>query len=268
MATKLESTVTNRLLTLTEKFAVFVRNTDVLKRKFRTRTEAAIHLGQSILNMQYERERDRRTINELKLQSSSFRDAKDNLERVNQEYRMILDKLKGENADVNGKIRELHKDLKEATLIITQKTKAHEEMAADLVQANSMLVNFTNHYDNMSKELKAVKATLAQTEQESDDKTRKYNELESTFDKYKSTFNHDEVEQMKLQVYQTNKLCEELDKKNKEINKLNSLLSRKLAESGDCAGQSISDSVTPTNAPLRHHIQRTNHRPWQPKGQF
>ena len=50
----------------------------------------------------------------------------------------------------------MQKDIHEATIIIAQKTKMYEEIAGDLVQANTMIVNFTNRYDSMSNEVLAV----------------------------------------------------------------------------------------------------------------
>lgn len=41
----------------------------------------------------------------------------------------------------------------EATLIIAQKNKAHDEMGKDLVQANTMIVNFNNQCEYLSKEV-------------------------------------------------------------------------------------------------------------------
>lgn len=48
----------------------------------------------------------------------------------------------------------MRKDIQEATVIIAQKTKTHNELARDLVQANTMLVNFNKQYDIISKEVK------------------------------------------------------------------------------------------------------------------
>lgn len=41
-------------------------------------------------------------------------------------------------------------------MIIAQKTKMYDEIAGDLVQANTMIVNFTNRYDSMSNEVFTV----------------------------------------------------------------------------------------------------------------
>lgn len=43
--------------------------------------------------------------------------------------------------------------MQDATMIIAQKTKANDEIARDLLQANQMLVTFNNQYDTKAKEV-------------------------------------------------------------------------------------------------------------------
>lgn len=44
--------------------------------------------------------------------------------------------------------------MQQATCIISQKNKANDEIAKDLVQANQMLLTFNIYYDNMVQEVR------------------------------------------------------------------------------------------------------------------
>lgn len=260
MATKFENNITDKLLILSQKYFILVRNIEAVKIEHKIKTDSNARLTNFTKNLRLENDKNHKTIDELNMQLSALKDVRNSSEKCNQDNKVIIERIQRENFEINNKISELHKDLKEATFIIAQKTKTHEEMAKDLVQANSMLVNFTNHYDNLSKELNTIKNTLSHKERDLEEKTQNYNELLSTFEKYKNEFSYDDLEKMKKKVFETNKFCEELEKKNRETNKLNALLSRRLA-SGDCV-----DNVTSPNSNV--NVNTKNHSPWMPRSNF
>lgn len=102
---------------------------------------------------------------------------------------------------------------------MAQKTKAHDEMAKDLVQANTMIVNFNNHCESLSKEVEQLKELVVKKETVIKEQIKKINIVSDEFEKYRNQYNPFENQKLETDLLEAKQKIEKLEKQNGEVTK-------------------------------------------------
>lgn len=109
--------------------------------------------------------------------------------------------------------------MQNATVIIAEKTKANEEIAKDLVQANQMIVNFNNRIDKMADEHEELLKQLRLSDDIVNEHKATITRLQAEFDEYKSRVKMEEIEALKEELFNAKKEMESVEKQNRELSR-------------------------------------------------
>lgn len=231
-----EGNILDKLSKLGRRHVKLQNDMEVLKNENRLKCESNARLLCSLQALRLENERNIKLIDDYKMEVDHLRLIKGNLDEEMSAVRRQLHQKQAQSEDNVKTIDVLKRDLQEATLIIAQKTKMHDEIAADLVQANSMLVNFNNQYDNLSKDYDLLKETLDNREKTIQNLQREVAGQQQDLKDYKMEYGPEKVQMLQNEIFLARKTQQDLDKQYKEAIKLNALLTRKLSAND---GQSL-----------------------------
>lgn len=192
-----------------------VRNENKIKSNSSTR------LLHNLQTLRLENEKKNEMIKNLNLELDKY-----NMQRGRYEHEVQNLKHRLATADetvvgLKNEVSGLKKEIQEAAIIIQQKNKTHDEIAKDLVQANTMLVNFNHQYDKASRDLEAVKDALKIKDELLQRKVHELKSVTIEFNKYREEYKEDEFKRTKHELFLAKQRVEELEKQNKEAVKCN-----------------------------------------------
>ncbi|RZC40523.1 spindle assembly abnormal protein 6 -like protein [Asbolus verrucosus] len=227
----------NKILMLTRKLLKLMQDVEIVKAESLLKSDSSARLLQSMENLRLESVETSKFVDELKRENCALKAAQLGNERTIAELNEIIRSQDAKYVELRRERDELEKDVKQAAMIIAQKTTANEELARDVVQANQMLVNFNHLFDAKNEEIEELKNSVQAQDKIMQEHSHRFHELCKEFDAYKVKFNLEQHNKLSQELFAALRRIEEVEKHNRETAKLNELLTRKLA-SGDFARRS------------------------------
>jgi chromosome segregation ATPase len=226
------SLLLNKIVVLSHKLLKLIQDVEIVKAESLLKSDSSTRLLQSMENLRLESIETSKVVNDLKRENCNLKSAQLSDEKMITELNNTIQRQDAEFRELRKQRDEFEKDVKQATMIIAQKSTANEELARDVVKANQMLVNFNHLLDTKNQEIDDLKNSTITKERIIQEQNHRFHELCKQFEEYKAEFNLERLNKMSQDLFAANKKVEEVEKVNRETTKLNELLTRKLA-SGD-----------------------------------
>ncbi|EFA05494.1 spindle assembly abnormal protein 6 homolog [Tribolium castaneum] len=223
------SLLITKILALTQKLLKLYQDVEIVKAESLLKSDSSARLLQSMENLRLESIETSKIVNELKRENCNLKSTQLSNEKMIADLNNTLQNREAEFRELKKQRDEFEKDVKQATLIIAQKTTANEELARDVVKANQMLVNFNHLLDTKNQEIDELKNSISRQEKIMQEQNHRFHELCKEFEDYKAEFNAERINKLSHELFTANKKVEDVEKVNRETAKLNELLTRKLA---------------------------------------
>lgn len=224
-----ETNISVELSKLTKRHHRLLVNLELLKKENVIKNDARNQLLQSVQNLRIDNERSHRSVTELKHEIDILRIGKLKLEDNCKDLRSCLATKEADVETLQKQMGELRRDLQDATMIITQKTKTNDEIGKDLLEANRLLVNFNAQYDTLANEADQIREMLTCKDDAIRVQAAELEKIGQEFANYRGLYNSDEISKLRTDLRLAKQRTDELEKQNREAIKLNGLLTKKLS---------------------------------------
>ncbi|XP_048521719.1 spindle assembly abnormal protein 6 homolog [Dendroctonus ponderosae] len=228
--THIQNQVINKITAFKSQVSELERKINVLKQENHLKVDSSDRLMKTMENLRLENMGYNTTIEDLRRENRSLNHLRVTLERNVADLKHSLDDVQNNYRAIEKKKFELENDLKQLSIIVTEKDSKISELSKDLVQANNMLVQFNNRFDVKVQQFEDLQQTLSAKEILLQEQKHQSEQILNSFENYKGIYNNDKFETLKLEASISNQRVQELEGEIRKLNKINAILTQKVGE--------------------------------------